>query len=85
VIIKTRQAIQYDVSVPAEPPVLSVVLSRSGLAWQRAGRNWHSAGTPSVLCPQPGGVALSWAQLLLTYGPVTLVHAPEKDNREDPK
>lgn len=68
---------EITLDVPDEPPSLSVVLSKSGRAWQRVGRAWYSAGTPSVIFPQAGGIAVAWAHLLLHHGPVRIIYTPE--------
>jgi hypothetical protein len=72
----------YSAVIPDEPPMLSVVLDATQRVWQHRGRDNY--GGRNWLAPynqaSPDAVgALSWAQLLNLYGPVTELHRPQED------
>lgn len=81
----------FEIELPDEPPVGSVVIDRFGRAWQRLagarfGHQWCVAGPlPPVVTPLADAPQLSWGHLLLQRGEVTLVYTPEKNPREDTK
>lgn len=60
---------RIQVDVPDQPPIGSVVLDRTGTAWQRRTENdpapWTSTGS---------GTWLSWPELLITLGPLDVLH-----------
>ncbi len=67
---------RIEMTVPDQPPTGSVVLDKSGRAWQRnderAYGSWHGVKLFSLT-----GDGSSWASLLLNHGPVTVVHRAE--------
>jgi len=75
----------FDLVLPDEPPVGSVVVDSYGRAWQRltralSGSRWCVAGSliPAFDGMLPGAPELSWGRLLLQRGELTLVYTPEK-------
>lgn len=73
------------VELPDEPPIGSVVVDRLGRAWQRLGgrlfgRHWEPAGKlgPGFFPELADVPPLSWGQLLVQRGDLTLVYRPEK-------
>lgn len=67
---------KFSVDLPVEPPRLSVVVDKEGLAWQRLGSSeWVRNGAVVMLFSRSEG-GRSWPELLVNHGPVTLVHAP---------
>lgn len=79
----------FELVLPDEPPIGAVVIDRYGRAWQRLarrfGRHWEPAGQlgPGVIPALADVPPLSWGQLLLQRGELTLVYNPEKNTRED--
>lgn len=79
----------FGIELPDEPPTGSVVLDRYGRAWQRLGgrvfgAHWEVTGKLTPLIPALADVPpLTWGQLLLRRGDLTLVYRPEK--KEDAK
>jgi hypothetical protein len=75
----------FELVLPDEPPVGSVVIDRYGRAWQRLGGslfglNWHVTGRLASFIPAlDDAPMLRWGYLLLQRGPVTLVHNPKAD------
>lgn len=89
---KTMAELQtFEVVLPDEPPIGSVVIDRYGRAWQHLagtpfGHQWCVAGQlPPVVTPLADASQLSWGRLLLQRGELTLAYTPEKDTREDTK
>lgn len=63
------------VTIPPEPPELSVFLDRARRAWQRIGSGWYMAGTVRPLFgPSPS--AVRWGQLLLDFGEGEVIWQP---------
>ena len=82
----------FELALPDEPPVGSVVIDRYGRAWQRLagsmfGAHWHVTGILTSFIPAlETAPKLSWGVLLLERGELTLVYTPEKKTtREDTK
>lgn len=65
--------------VPDEPPPMSVVVDRHGLAWQRLQDRWLRALDPGIF---PGARGRDWPRLLWDHGPVDLVHRAPVDAEE---
>lgn len=55
---------ELDLNLPDEPPTLSVVLDRKGMAWQRIKDYWHPVITYD---------RLSWQDLVVKRGPVRVL------------
>ncbi|MFR9807095.1 hypothetical protein ACL02T_33080 [Pseudonocardia sp. RS010] len=66
-------------STPPEPPVGSVVLDKTGRAWQllRGMKHWLAAGATGETGIFGGPAPYSWTGLLVAYGPLQMVHNPE--------
>lgn len=83
-------------SIPDEPRDMSVVIGKSGLAYQRSDDPPHSDAAAvgmargrwaSLLrgaAPFVGGETLRWAGLLATDGPVLVVHHGEPTRQVEP-
>lgn len=64
---------EIGLEVPPEPPNRSVVLDRDGLAWQRIGGLWVRSAVLGLFGTVVGPSA-TWADLLLKFGPVRVLH-----------
>jgi hypothetical protein len=73
--------------VPPEPPVETIGMDRFRIAWQRIGHRWCRAGLPlfEIGPLHMRGTEMIWANLVVHRGPITLLHVPSKDDREDTK
>lgn len=63
---------RIHVDVPEQPPVGSVVLDRTGNAWQRLDEHAVQPWTTTA-----SGTWLSWAEVLVSRGPLDVVHRAE--------
>ena len=62
-----------SLDVPPEPPKTSVVLDRAGVAWQRHDEGWLQVGRFLL------GGGPSWPSLLISSGPLRVIHNPEDE------
>jgi hypothetical protein len=74
---------QIEFTPPAEPPVNSVIVGRTGFAYQRLvrqdGTGWFRAGISTLMA-----FGKDWAWLLVHETPMTIVHrGDEPDEASD--
>lgn len=73
-----------------EPPVHSIVMDDEGFAWQRFNpytifedgkaqtiEGWY---LNVAACDDEAGECISWKELNLRYGPITILHEAKKEN-----
>lgn len=67
---------EISMTVPEEPPRMSVVLDEENWAWQRVSNSWVRCGEPFSFAPTLG--TRNWTELL-TRGPVRVIHRGTPD------
>lgn len=78
----------FEIVIPDELPVGSVVVDRFGRAWQRLavsmfGAQWCVTGKLVSLVPGLlDAPQLQWALLLVQRGPVTVIYNPERTRND---
>lgn len=85
----TRVDNKLKAVLPSMPAENSIVTDAQGWTWQRTGHKWRSC-RPQRLVPILSDAtpvqSRGWADLLITYGPVTVRYeAPEPTSESDGK